>query len=161
MAIVFDWLTVSTTTGSADGTGQFWLRSLTTTPISAMAVVASQIAAWDIATFPSLAVTAGKTGTNEVTVPAGTTHVRVDLELPVTAKGVTKIGLTIRQLFSVNAQGALLPQEHSLDDRPWVASPRGAVRGAAAGPVGRRRILGLHPLMQAVPTGFTIDCRFL
>jgi hypothetical protein len=52
----------------------------------------------------------------------------------------------------------LMPAQHSVDVRKWVASSAGPVR---SGSPFRRQIAGLHPLLAASASGFTVDARFL
>lgn len=160
MGVAFDWVTLSTTTGAKTPSGRFWLDQ-NKTPVEAGQVQAAKVASWDVDPLSSLPVAATKPNLNEVIVPPGVTHVRVDITLRVTAKGATKTGLDIRQLFNVGTGGALTPAAHSLDNRPWAASSTGPTRPSAAGALSRRTIPGLHPLLSATPGGFTVDARFL
>lgn len=147
-----------------------WLKP-TQPPVAFGLVEPKDLASWvTVKTTPLTVVTDIATQSATVTVPDGTSNVRMDFQLVATSQGHTSSILAFRQLFLASSvpvpgqeqsNGSLMPAQFAIGDVEFVATPKGPVRGLH-GATGFKAQLGLHPLMSLASAGkFAVNAEFV
>jgi len=162
VVVTWDWGARSETLRQMHASLQAKKSFLLTTaplPVSVGVLDTAQIAGWDAAVPTPLTTTAvAGTYTAKTSIPASAAYVRLDFKLQLTIGGTTATCLEFSQLFSVGADGALLPTQYSFADITYENRTSGPAQKISPT---RRIMLGACPLLTVLATGAQINCEFI